>query len=148
MVFEIEPHIGLCADSSEPGACFGFCVSLFLCLSPAHALFLSKINKHLKNLKKIIAFSYQSAWLEIRAPYCPLTVLSSPGQHESGPDTSENHPDWLWSQDCCDHGPSPLHATEAPTSEILASPLQNPKQFPSLSLNLDRYLWKVLSYYS
>ena len=27
---EFEPHIGLCADSSEPGACFGFCVSLSL----------------------------------------------------------------------------------------------------------------------
>ena len=43
-----EPRAGLCADSSEPGACFGFCVSLsfsalpllILCLS------LSKINKH------------------------------------------------------------------------------------------------------
>ena len=23
-----EPRVGLCADSSEPGACFGFCVSL------------------------------------------------------------------------------------------------------------------------
>ena len=35
-----------CADSSEPGACFGFCVSLSLCLSPARALslLLSKIN--------------------------------------------------------------------------------------------------------
>ena len=26
-VREFEPSIGLCADSSEPGACFGFCVS-------------------------------------------------------------------------------------------------------------------------
>ena len=25
-VCEFKPHIGLCADSSEPGACFGFCV--------------------------------------------------------------------------------------------------------------------------
>ena len=30
--------LGLCADSSEPGACFGFCVFLSLCLFPAHAL--------------------------------------------------------------------------------------------------------------
>ena len=32
---EFEPRVGLCADSSEPGACFGFCVSapLMLCLS-------------------------------------------------------------------------------------------------------------------
>ena len=37
-VREFEPRVGLCADSSEPGACFGFCVSLSLCPSPAHAL--------------------------------------------------------------------------------------------------------------
>ena len=50
-----EPRIGLCADSSEPGTCFGFCVSLSLCPSSASALSLSqKINKHLKKkqLKK------------------------------------------------------------------------------------------------
>ena len=41
-----EPQLGLCADSSEPGACFGFCVSLsaspllVLCVS----LSVSKIN--------------------------------------------------------------------------------------------------------
>ena len=40
-----EPHIGLCADSSEPGACFGSCVSLSLCASPARALCLSLKNK-------------------------------------------------------------------------------------------------------
>ena len=48
-VHEFEPGIRLCADSSEPGACFGFCVSLCLCPSPARALSLSlsqKINKH------------------------------------------------------------------------------------------------------
>ena len=33
-VREFEPHIGLCVDNSEPGACFGFCVSLSLCSSP------------------------------------------------------------------------------------------------------------------
>ena len=33
---EFEPHVGLCADSSEPRACFRFCVSL--CPSPAHAV--------------------------------------------------------------------------------------------------------------
>ena len=32
------PSIRLCADSLEPGACFGFCASLFLCPSPAHML--------------------------------------------------------------------------------------------------------------
>ena len=30
MVCGSEPRIGLCADSSEPGACFGFCAILFL----------------------------------------------------------------------------------------------------------------------
>ena len=33
-----EPRVGLCADSSEPGACFGFCVSLSLFPSPARVL--------------------------------------------------------------------------------------------------------------
>ena len=48
-----KPHVRFCADSSEPGACFGFYVSLSLCPSPtgvhSHALSLSpslsKINK-------------------------------------------------------------------------------------------------------
>ena len=41
-VGEFEPRVGLCADSSEPGACFGFCVflslSLSLCPFPTHAV--------------------------------------------------------------------------------------------------------------
>ena len=53
---ELEPPVGLCADGSEPGACFGFCVSLSLipCPPPRCALSLSlslsdsKINKRLK----------------------------------------------------------------------------------------------------
>ena len=44
-VREFEPRVGLCADSSEPGACFGFCVSLSLCPSPARALSLFPKNK-------------------------------------------------------------------------------------------------------
>ena len=41
-----EPHIGLCADSLEPGACFGFWVSLSLALPLSHSVCvsLSKIN--------------------------------------------------------------------------------------------------------
>ena len=38
-VCEFEPCIGLCADSSELGACFGFCVSLSLPLS--HSCYVS-----------------------------------------------------------------------------------------------------------
>ena len=49
-----EPRVGLCADSSEPEACFRFYVSLSLCSSPAHVLSLSpsKINKNIKKKKK------------------------------------------------------------------------------------------------
>ena len=52
IVHEFEPHIGLCADSSEPGACFGFCVSLSLYSIPTHTLSLplSKVNKDLKKI--------------------------------------------------------------------------------------------------
>ena len=48
IVHGFEPHIGLCADSLQPGACFGFslsvCPSVSLSLSLPHTL--SKINKH------------------------------------------------------------------------------------------------------
>ena len=45
VVREFEPRVGLLADGSEPGACFGFCVSLSLCPSPARALSLSVTQK-------------------------------------------------------------------------------------------------------
>ena len=41
IVCEFKPYIRLCADSSEPGSCFGFCISLCLCPSPARILSLS-----------------------------------------------------------------------------------------------------------
>ena len=44
-VCEFEPHVGLWADSSEPGACLGFCLSLSLCPLPSHALSLSVSQK-------------------------------------------------------------------------------------------------------
>ena len=40
-VREFEARDGLCADSSEPGACFGFCVCLSLSAPPLLALCLS-----------------------------------------------------------------------------------------------------------
>ena len=57
-VCEFKPHVGFCADSSEPGACFGFSVSLSLCPSPAHSLSLSvsKINKTLKKINKRVSY--------------------------------------------------------------------------------------------
>ena len=48
-VLEFDPNVGLCADSSEPGACFRFCVPLSLWPSPAHTLSLSQ-NKTKKDL--------------------------------------------------------------------------------------------------
>ena len=42
---EFEPRVGLCADSSEPGARFGFWVSFSLCPSPARALSVSVSQK-------------------------------------------------------------------------------------------------------
>ena len=52
VVHEFEPHVGLCADSSKPRPCFGFCVSLSVCPSPLHTLSLSpsKINKHFEKI--------------------------------------------------------------------------------------------------
>ena len=44
-VCEFKPCISLCAESSEAGACFRFCVSLSLCPFPAHALSLSLKTK-------------------------------------------------------------------------------------------------------
>ena len=44
-VCEFEPCVGLHADSLEPGACFGFCVSLSICPCPAHVLPLSVSQK-------------------------------------------------------------------------------------------------------
>ena len=58
VVPEFEPRIRLCADSSEPGACFRFCVPLPLCPSPARTLSLSLKNKY--TLKK------NKAWICIR----------------------------------------------------------------------------------
>ena len=43
-VREFEPHIGLCADGSEPAACFTFC-SLPLSAPPLLILSLSLKNK-------------------------------------------------------------------------------------------------------
>ena len=48
VVHEFKPRMGPCVDSSEPGACFRFCVSLSLCSSPSHALSLSLSKTNIK----------------------------------------------------------------------------------------------------
>ena len=50
-VCEFEPRVWLCADSSEPGACFRLCVSFSLWPSPIHALSLSVPKINLKKKK-------------------------------------------------------------------------------------------------
>ena len=49
-VHEFKPRVRLCADSADPEACFGFCVSLSLSSPPV--LILSLSQKILKFLKK------------------------------------------------------------------------------------------------
>ena len=52
MVLEFEPHIRLCTDSSEPGACFRFRVSLSLCpLCESERLTLCVSQKNKQTLK-------------------------------------------------------------------------------------------------
>ena len=74
MVCEFEPRVRLCADGSEPGACFGFCVSLSLPIL-AHVLSLSvsqkSINiKHFLKKKKRNNSSAGHGW---RWPWLPGT---------------------------------------------------------------------------
>ena len=49
---EFEPRVGLCADSSEPGACFGFCVSLSLS-APSPLMLCLSVSQEWINVKKI-----------------------------------------------------------------------------------------------
>ena len=66
-VHGFEPRVGLCADSSEPGACFTLCECLSLSLSLsaplplALCLSLSLKNKHLKKIRRIQADHVQKA---------------------------------------------------------------------------------------
>ena len=63
---ELEPRVGLCADSPEPGACFRFCVSLSLWPSPLVLCFSLKNKQTLKKL--FLTFwcvSFQSFLLQV-----------------------------------------------------------------------------------
>ena len=60
---EFQPRSGLCADSSEPGACFRFCVSVSvsLPLPPLHSVSISQ-KWTLKKLKKKTN-NFRGAWV-------------------------------------------------------------------------------------
>ena len=64
VVPKFQPCVGLCADSSEPGASFRFCVSLSLPLSGAHTLSLSKINKHKIFFPNVSVFNHRVVGIE------------------------------------------------------------------------------------
>ena len=68
-VSEFESRVGVCADSSEPGACFRFCVSLCLCPSPAGTLSLCLSLKNKQNIEKNKKYDLLSTC------YLPGTVL-------------------------------------------------------------------------
>ena len=63
-IHEFEPRVRLCADSSEPRACLGFCVSLFLSASLSFSLSLK--NKHLKKKRREFINDYRAEDLEVR----------------------------------------------------------------------------------
>ena len=87
MAHEVEPRVGLYADSSEHGAYFGFCVSLSLCSFPACALSLSvsKINKHwgawvAQSVKHLTSAQVTISWFHGFKPIVGLcTDSSEPG---------------------------------------------------------------------
>ena len=60
-VREFEPQVRLCADTSDPEACFGFCVSLSLSTPPllTLCLSLSKIN-NIKINKGLLTFFFKN----------------------------------------------------------------------------------------
>ena len=69
LVHEFEPRVGLCADSLEPGACFRFCVSLSLCISPTRTLSLSLKKKN----KQYFLKKKEKIYLMI---HCPINHLA------------------------------------------------------------------------
>ena len=72
-VREFEPRVRLCADSSEPGACFRFWVSLSLSAPPPPILPLSVSQKKntltLKKYLRIILFTNSQIWKYKALPY-------------------------------------------------------------------------------
>ena len=108
-VHEFEPHIGLCADSLEPGSCFRFCVTLSLCPSPtcSLSLSLSKINKHFKIKKKLLYHIKKSIGADGKSHYIvlPLAIPLDDYPYLS----SSNCQDFVQSSPSADNLASVLH---------------------------------------
>ena len=58
VVRELEPRVGLCADSSEAGACFVLCLPLSLPLPGSHSVSLSLKEINIKKIRFISVYSY------------------------------------------------------------------------------------------
>ena len=75
---ELEPHVGLCADSSEPGVYLGFCVSLSL-YPPLLMLCLSLSQKETlkKNLELIKQHNHRTTMIQKRLPNLALLPIQN-----------------------------------------------------------------------
>ena len=72
-----SPRVGLCADSLEPGACFGVCDRLFLSPSLARSLSISEINRNIK--KNLKGPQVSDTWV---AQSVKLPILDSGSGHD------------------------------------------------------------------
>ena len=71
MTREFKPRVRFCADSSESGVCFGFCVSLSLCpsLTSILSFSFSKINKNIKKFFLKPQHLWTKSWLSVYTSY-------------------------------------------------------------------------------
>ena len=76
---KLEPHVSLLADSSEPGASFGFCVSLSLSGPNPLLLCLSLSLKNKINVEKKILEGRLCVWLQLRSWSCGSRVGAQVG---------------------------------------------------------------------
>ena len=86
------------ADSSKPGACFGFCVSLSVSAPPPFMLLslsVSKINKHFKKINKSIHTTYKGPSIVRDALAC---VLSPHPSHLTRPSRDSSPPSAITSR--------------------------------------------------
>ena len=90
-VCELKPHVGLCAGSSEPGTCFGFCVSLSLCPPPL-TRFLSQGLSNVQILTGLCLFLSQQIKKGCSGPPSILPAWFTSPQHLLIPSSSRQRP--------------------------------------------------------